>query len=77
MSKIDDSTRLQHMLEAATEACEMMANETRTSLGSDRKLALAFGKLSLRIYRLLFRIGERGAGNSTDRQTIAKQLFVI
>jgi len=38
MSKIDDSTRLRHMLEAAIEACEMISEESRASLDSDRKL---------------------------------------
>jgi RPA family protein len=38
MSKIDDSTRLRHMLQAATEACEMISEESRASLDSDRKL---------------------------------------
>lgn len=62
MSKIDDSTRLQHMLEAATEACEMIANETRPSLDSDRKLSLA-------LVRLIEIVGEAAASVSKAQQS--------
>jgi len=50
------------MLEAATEACEMMANETRISLDSDRKLALA-------LVRLIEIVGEAAARVSQEQQS--------
>ena len=42
MSKIDDRTRLNHMLEAARKIAQFIQNETRDSLETDEKLALAF-----------------------------------
>ena len=62
MSKIDDSTRLRHMLEAATEACEMISEESRTSLDSDRKLTLA-------LVRLIEIVGEAAANVSKEKQS--------
>lgn len=62
MSKIVDSTRLQHMLEAATEACEMIADATRISLDTDRKLSLA-------LVRLIEIVGEAAANVSKDQQS--------
>lgn len=62
MSKIDDSTRLRHMLEAATEACEMITNEARTSLDSDRRLSLA-------LVRLIEIVGEAASRVSQDQQS--------
>lgn len=61
MSKIDDSTRLQHMLEPAMEACEMVRGESRTSLDGDRKLALA-------LVRLIEIVGEAATNVSTETQ---------
>jgi uncharacterized protein with HEPN domain len=37
----DDSIRLQHMLDAAKETESFVANKTRSSLDTDRKLVLA------------------------------------
>jgi uncharacterized protein with HEPN domain len=62
MSKIDDPTRLRHMLSAAREACEMAATETRSSLDSDRKLSLA-------LVRLIEIVGEAAAYVSKDKQS--------
>ena len=50
------------MLEAATEACEMIANETRTSLDSDRKLSLA-------LVQLIEIVGEAASRVSQDQQS--------
>jgi len=50
------------MFEAATEACEMIADETRTSLDSDRKLSLA-------LVRLLEIVGEAAASVSQEQQS--------
>ena len=62
MSKIDDFTRLRHMLEAATEACEMISEESRTSLDSDRKLTLA-------LVRLIEIVGEAAVNVSKEKQS--------
>lgn len=40
----DDAVRFLHMLEAAREALSFAENKTRTSLNTDRKLALALVK---------------------------------
>ncbi len=40
----DDSIRLHHMMDAAKEAESFVANKTRSSLDSDRKLVLALVK---------------------------------
>jgi uncharacterized protein with HEPN domain len=50
------------MLEAAREACDMAAGETRSSLDSDRKLSLA-------LVRLIEIVGEAAANISKDRQS--------
>ncbi|MGV0029209.1 HepT-like ribonuclease domain-containing protein [Phormidesmis priestleyi] len=63
MSKIDDSTRLRHMLEAAKEACEMVNGESREALNHDRKLALA-------LVRLIEIVGEAAANVSKEKQLI-------
>ena len=63
MSKIDDSTRLRHMLEAAKEACEMVIGENREALNHDRKLALA-------LVRLIEIVGEAAANVSKEKQLI-------
>lgn len=44
MTKIDDPTRLNHMLQAATEALEFIQGCSRESLERDRKLVLALLK---------------------------------
>jgi uncharacterized protein with HEPN domain len=45
MSKLDDPTRLGHMLDAATTAIRLITGETRESLNTDIKLLLALVKL--------------------------------
>lgn len=45
MSKIDDNTRLHHMLDAAREASDFVQGKTRESLDGDRMLALSLAKL--------------------------------
>lgn len=61
MSKIDDRARLGHMLEAAQTALQLIEGETRPSLDSDIKLALA-------LTRLLEIIGEAGVNVSAAKQ---------
>lgn len=67
MSKIDDPTRLRHMLDAAKEALEMSRNETRASLDTDRKLSLA-------LTRLLEIIGEAASNVSAIKQAEISQI---
>lgn len=50
------------MLEAAAEACEMIADATREALDSDRKLSLA-------LMRLIEIVGEAAASISKDQQS--------
>lgn len=45
MSKIDDVTRLRHMLDAALEAQQFTSGKTRASLDQDRLLVLGIVKL--------------------------------
>ena len=45
MSKIDDVTRLRHMVDAALEAQQFAAGKTRASLDQDRLLVLGVVKL--------------------------------
>jgi uncharacterized protein with HEPN domain len=45
MSKIDDVTRLRHMLDAAREAQQFASDKTRASLDQDRLLVLGIVKL--------------------------------
>jgi uncharacterized protein with HEPN domain len=61
MSKIDDPTRLGHMLESARMALQLISGETRDSLEQDIKLSLA-------LTRLLEIIGEAGVNVSEARQ---------
>ncbi len=58
---VDDETRLQHIREAAIEACQMMQGAIRQDLDTDRKLSLA-------IVRLLEIIGEAANGISLNYQ---------
>ena len=44
MSKIDDSTRLLHMRDAAIEAIRFAADQSRENLDSNRMLTLALVK---------------------------------
>jgi len=62
MSKIDDLTRLQHMIDAAREACAMVAGENREVLNSDRKLSLA-------LVRLIEIVGEAAKNVSKEKQS--------
>ncbi len=48
---VNDEERIKHIREAALEACEMIRDETRQNLDTDRKLSLA-------LVRLLEIIGE-------------------
>jgi uncharacterized protein with HEPN domain len=61
MSKIDDPTRLEHMLESARMALQLVSGETRASLEQDIKLSLA-------LTRLLEIIGEAGVNVSEVKQ---------
>lgn len=45
MTKVDDTTRLHHMLDAAKEAVEFAENQYLEALYIDRKLALSLTKL--------------------------------
>ncbi len=45
MSRHDDTVRLRHMLEHATEAVEMARGRTRADLDGDRQFALAMTRL--------------------------------
>lgn len=58
---VDDASRIQHMREAALEACEMTVETTRADLDADRKLSLA-------LVRLLEVIGEAANGISCSYQ---------
>jgi len=55
---VNDGERIEHIREAALEACEMIRNETRQNLDTDRKLSLA-------LVRLLEIIGEAANGISS------------
>ena len=45
MTKIDDETRLRHMLDAAREASLFIQGKTRESLNTERMLALSLVRL--------------------------------
>lgn len=67
MSKIDDQTRLRHMLEAAQKVMQYVQNESRESLEQDEKLALA-------LVRLIEIIGEAAARVSPEKQAELPQI---
>jgi uncharacterized protein with HEPN domain len=67
MSKVDDITRLKHMLDAATKACEFTQGKSRSSLDSDEILSLA-------IVRLIEIIGEAAAKLSADKRNELPQI---
>ncbi|MBW4440421.1 MAG: DUF86 domain-containing protein [Plectolyngbya sp. WJT66-NPBG17] len=67
MSKIDDVTRLRHILDATTEACEMISGKTRNSLDTDRTLSLALVKLTEIV-------GEAAANVSKEKQNELSQV---
>ncbi|NES71846.1 MAG: DUF86 domain-containing protein [Okeania sp. SIO2D1] len=61
MSKIDDQTRLNHMLDAAREASTFIQGETRESLNENRMLELS-------LVRLIEIIGEAASRISQKKQ---------
>lgn len=61
MTKIDDTTRLQHMLDYSKKACEFTQGKTQADLESDEVLTLA-------IVRLIEIIGEAAANVSLERR---------
>lgn len=61
MTKIDDETRLHHMLDAARESCVFIQGKTRESLKKERMLALS-------LVRLLEIIGEAASRVSKEKQ---------
>jgi uncharacterized protein with HEPN domain len=63
MTKIDDDIRLRHMLDAAKRAARMAQQETRESLETDEKFALA-------VVRLIEIMGE--AANHVSAESQAK-----
>ena len=67
MSKIDDLTRLIHMLEAAQKINQYVQGETRDSLETDEKLALA-------LVRLIEILGEAASKVSKERQAELTQI---
>lgn len=67
MSKIDDRTRLRHMLDAAREARLFISGKTRESLDSERMLALS-------LVRLIEIIGEAASKVSREKQAATPQI---
>lgn len=61
MTKIDDITRLRHMLDYSRKACEFTQNKTQSDLEADEVLTLA-------IVRLIEIIGEAAANVSLERR---------
>jgi uncharacterized protein with HEPN domain len=61
MTKIDDETRLRHMLDAAKEASLFIQGKIRESLDTERMLALS-------LVRLLEIIGEAASRVSKEKQ---------
>lgn len=61
MSKIDDITRLRHMIDAARKACQFMQGKTKNDLESDELLSLA-------IVRLIEIVGEAASRVSKQKQ---------
>jgi uncharacterized protein with HEPN domain len=55
---VNDEERIKHIREAALEACELIRDETRQDLDTDRKLSLA-------LVRLLEIVGEAANGISS------------
>ena len=67
MSKIDDRTRLRHMLDAAREASLFIQGKTRASLDTERMLALS-------LVKLIEIIGEAAAKVSSEKQEQLPQI---
>lgn len=61
MTKLDDTTRLQHMLDYSRKACEFTQGKTQADLESDEVLTLA-------IVRLIEIVGEAAANVSPERR---------
>ncbi|MBF2084376.1 HepT-like ribonuclease domain-containing protein [Thermoleptolyngbya sp. C42_A2020_037] len=61
MTKLDDTTRLQHMLDYSRKACEFTQGKTQADLESDEVLTLA-------IVRLIEIVGEATANVSPERR---------
>jgi uncharacterized protein with HEPN domain len=67
MSKIDDKTRLKHMLDAAQKVVQYVQHETRETLECDEKLALA-------LVRLIEIIGEAASKVSQEKCSALPQI---
>lgn len=67
MSKIDDRTRLLHMLESCQKIVQYAQGETRQSLEDDEKLCLA-------LVRLIEIIGEAASKVSPEKQAEIQQI---
>lgn len=67
MSKIDDETRLRHMLDAASEAMSFIQGKTRESLDQERMLVLS-------LVKLLEIIGEAASKLSKEKQVEIPQI---
>jgi uncharacterized protein with HEPN domain len=67
MTKIDDETRLRHMLDAAREASFFIQGKTRESLNTERMLALS-------LVRLLEIIGEAASRVSKEKQAQSPEI---
>jgi|GEM_PF-4018063 len=63
MSRIDDTTRLRHMLDASQKVIQYVRDETRETLENDEKLALA-------LVRLIEIIGEAASKVSQENVLI-------
>ncbi len=61
MPKIDDKTRLSHMIDAAKEASSFIQGKTRESLNQDRMLTLS-------LVKLIEIIGEAASRVSVEKQ---------
>ena len=67
MTKLDDDTRLRHMLDAAEQARSFMQGRTRDNLDTDSMLLLA-------VVKAVEIIGEAAAKISKERQSEISQL---
>ena len=65
MSKIDDFTRIKHMIDASNEALFFIKNKTKDSVLHDRQLILA-------LIRLLEIIGEASSKISSDTKKVSE-----
>ncbi|MEI6428198.1 MAG: HepT-like ribonuclease domain-containing protein [Pseudanabaena sp. ELA607] len=68
MSKIDDSTRLHHMLDAASEAVTFVQGKSREDLDSDRLLSLG-------LVRLLEIVCEAATKVSKEKQAALPNIY--